>query len=275
MIRTSLRYHRPATPEETSAILAGHAGDVVVLGGGTMLLPMMNRAEVNAGHIVDLRGLGLDTITEHGDQVRIGARVTYDNLFSSDVVARTVPLLRRMASGITGGGQLRNLATAGGSACYGNPSSDVPAVLVALEATMCLHGSAGQRRVPAGEFFVDAFRTALGDGEFLMSMEVTRRAARVGYHKLKLCEGSWPIVTAAVVRDGERVMATVGAASPTPRRFDLTSYLDSGKDTVDEFVRGHIENPWTDVLADGAYRKDVSGAVVRRAVAELQEAERS
>lgn len=275
MIRTSLRYHRPATPEETSAILAEHAADVVVLGGGTMLLPMMNRAEVNAGHIVDLRGLGLDTITAAEDQVRIGARVTYSDLLSSALIGQGVPLLRRMARGITGGNQLRNLATVGGSACYANPSSDVPAVLVALEATLCLYGPEGDRRVPAADFFVGAFRTSVGEGEFLMSMEVPRRDVRAGYHKLKLCEGSWPIVTAAVVRDGERVMATVGAANVTPLRFELTSYVGSDKDTVDEFVRGHVENPWTDVLADGAYRKEVSGAIVRRAVAELQEAERS
>ncbi|WP_158605489.1 FAD binding domain-containing protein [Amycolatopsis panacis] len=271
MIRTSLRYHRPVTPEETSAILTEHSGDVVVLGGGTMLLPMMNRAEVNAGHIVDLRGLGLDKITVAGDNVRVGAMATYNDLLCSDLIAREVPLLRRMASGITGGNQLRNLATAGGSACYGNPSSDVPAVLVALEATMCLHSPAGERRVPSAEFFVDAFRTAVGAGEFLMSIEVPRRVIAAGYHKLKLCEGSWPIVTAAVVRHGGRAMATIGAATVTPRRFELTSYLDADKDTVDEYVRDNVGDPWSDVLADGNYRKDVSGAVVRRAVAELQE----
>ncbi|MDQ7904633.1 FAD binding domain-containing protein [Phytohabitans sp. ZYX-F-186] len=271
MIRTSLRYHRPATPEESTAILVEYAGDVVVLGGGTMILPMMHRAEVEAGHIVDLRGLGLATVTEEGRYVRIGAMVTYGDLLDSDVVAREAPLLRRMAGAITGGNQLRNLATAGGAACYGNPSSDVPAVLVALGATMCLHGPAGERRVPAAEFFVDAFRTAVGGGEFLMWMEVPRLVVEVGYHKLKLCEGSGPIVTAAVVRDGGRTIATVGAASVTPLRFDLTSCVDSGVDTVDELIRDGVVNPWTDVLADGRYRRDVAGAVVRRAVADLRE----
>jgi aerobic carbon-monoxide dehydrogenase medium subunit len=277
VIRTDLRYHRPGTPGEASALLAVHAGEGVVLGGGTMLLPMMRRAEITARHVVDLRGLGLDTVTEHAGHVEIGAMATYRHLHTSPVLARTVPLLTRMAVGITGGGQIHNLGTIGGSACFANPSSEVPAVLVALGATLRLHGQAGYRDVAAADFFHGAFATDLADGEFLDSLLVPHRHGRIGYHKLKLCEGSWPIVTAVATVDPERegAVVTVGAALAVPARIELTTLLDGagGLDSggIDALVRRRIDDPWSDVLADGTYRREVAGAVVRRAVADLLE----
>ncbi|OLT06584.1 hypothetical protein BJF90_16065 [Pseudonocardia sp. CNS-004] len=277
MIRTDLRYHRPGTPREAGALLAGHAGDAVVLGGGTVLLPMMGRAEITARHVVDLRGLGLDAITEHAGHVEIGAMATYRHLYTSPVLARRVPLLSRMAVGITGGEQIRNLGTIGGSACFANPSSEVPAVLVALGATLRLHGPAGYRDVAAAGFFGGAFATDLADGEFLASLLVPHQQGRTGYHKLKLCEGSWPIVTAVATADPERdgAAVTVGAAQAVPARIELTALLsgDGGLDlgSVDALVRRQIDDPWSDVLADGTYRREVAGAVVRRAVTDLFE----
>jgi carbon-monoxide dehydrogenase medium subunit len=274
MIRTALRYHRPGTPGEASALLAEHAGDAVVLGGGTMLLPMMGRAEITARHVLDLRGLGLDTITEHTGHVEIGAMATYRHLLTSPILARRVPLLPRMAAGVTGGEQIRNLGTIGGSACFANPSSDVPAVLVALGATLRLHGPAGYRDAAAADFFHGAFATDLADGEFLASLLVPHRRGRTGYHKLKLCEGSWPIVTAVATVDPERDRAevTVGAALAVPVRIELTTLLDGdgGLDLggIDALVRHRIDDPWSDVLADGAYRREVAGAIARRAVTE-------
>lgn len=275
MIRTELRYHRPDTPGEASALLDDHAHDTVVLGGGTMLLPMMHRAEITARHVLDLRGLALDTVTEHAGHVEIGAMATYRHLLDSPMLARRVPLLPRMAAGITGGEQLRNLGTIGGSACFANPSSDVPAVLVALGATLRLHGPAGHRDVAAANFFHGAFTTDLADGEFLASLLVPHQRGRNGYHKLKLSEGSWPIVTAVATVDPERGTAevTVGAAQAAPVRIDLTTLLGAdGRlhlDSIDALVRDRIDDPWSDVLTDGAYRRVVAGVVARRAVIDL------
>lgn len=277
MIRTDLRYHRPSTPGEAGALLAEHAGEAVVLGGGTVLLPMMGRAEISARHVVDLRGLGLDTVTEHPGHVEIGAMATYRHLLTSPLLARRVPLLPRMAAGITGGGQIRNLATIGGSACFANPSSEVPAVLVALGATLRLHGPAGYRDVVAADFFHDAFTTDLAHGELLTSLLIPHRHDRTGYHKLKLSEGSWPIVTAVATADPERNTAevTVGAAQAVPVRIDLSTLLDGARGldlaSINTLVRHRIDDPWTDVLADGAYRREVAGAVARRAVTDLLE----
>lgn len=265
MIRTDLHYHRPAEAAEAGALLAEHRGDAVVLGGGTLLLPMLGRAEITAGHVVDLRGLGVDTITEADGAVRVGAMATYTDLATSPLVAARLPVLARMAAGVTGGAQLRNLATAGGSACYGNPSSEVPAVLVALDAELVLCGSAGERRVPAAEFFRGAFSTAREPDEFLATMVFPVREHRAGYHKLKLCEGSWPIVTAAAVACDGRLTVTVGAATATPLRVDVDGAAD-----IDPLLQERITAPWSDVLADGGYRKDVSGAVARRALADLE-----
>jgi carbon-monoxide dehydrogenase medium subunit len=277
VIRADLRYHRPSTPGEASGLLAEHVGDAVVLGGGTMLLPMMGRAEITARHVVDLRGLGLDTVTEHAGHVEIGAMATYRHLLTSPLLAHRVPLLPRMAAGITGGEQIRNLGTIGGSACFANPSSEVPAVLVALGATLRLHGPAGYRDIAAADFFHGAFATDLSDGEFLTSLHIPHRRGRSGYHKLKLCEGSWPIVTAVATVDPERDRAevTVGAALAVPVRIALTTLLDGDGRLdlggIDALVRSRIDEPWSDTLADGAYRREVAGVIARRAATDLLE----
>ncbi|QIS22002.1 FAD binding domain-containing protein [Nocardia terpenica] len=277
MIRTALRYHRPDAVSAAADLLAERLGEAVVLGGGTMLLPMMHRAEVAARDVIDLRGLGLATVSDRGGWLEIGAMVTYNDVLESAVVAHHAPLLRLAASGITGGEQIRNLGTLGGSACFANPASDMPAVLVALGATMRVYGAVGYREIAAADFFRDAFTSALALGELLVAILVPHSADRYGYRKLELSAGSWPIVTAAAVGDpaGGRLAVTVGAAQAVPVRIDLSGVLDrDGRvdvGEIDAFVRDRIDDPWTDVLADGAYRRDVAGAVARRAVTDLIE----
>ncbi|MEG8184035.1 hypothetical protein GZH49_36810 [Nocardia terpenica] len=277
MIRTALRYHRPDTVSAAAELLAERGGEAVVLGGGTMLLPMMQRAEIAARDVIDLRGLGLATVADHGGWLEIGAMCTYNDVLESAAVAQHAPLLTRAASGITGGEQIRNLGTLGGSACFANPASDMPAVLVALGATLRVYGAAGYREIAAADFFRDAFASALAPGEFLVAILVPHSADRYGYRKLKLSAGSWPIVTAAALGDpaGGRLAVTVGAAQAVPVRIDLSGLLDrDGRvdvGEIDALVRDRIDDPWTDVLADGAYRRAVAGAVARRAVTDLIE----
>ena len=279
MIRTRLTYHSPSQIEEACALLDEHGDDATVLGGGTMLLPMMVRGERSAGHIVDLRRLGLTQITPRDGEVEVGARITYTDILSSAVLRDRAPLLPIAAAGITGGAQIRNVGTIGGSASYANPSSDVPACLVGLGARMRVHGPSGAREVAAEQFFVDAFRCDLGRGEILTAIVIPDIVGRVGYYKLKLCESSWPIATAAAIGGNERQVAsvTLGGVRRTPLRIELGPLLDSegrvrisGQD-LDGFVREQLVEPWEDELAPGDYRRNVAGVVARRALEQLEE----
>jgi carbon-monoxide dehydrogenase medium subunit len=282
MIRTALTHHAPHQVAEAAAVLAEHGPDAAVLGGGTVLLPAMGRGDRAHGHVVDLRRLGLTGVRAVGTEVEIGAMTTYTALLASAELDGRAALLRLAAGGITGGPQLRNQGTVGGSACYANPASDVPAVLVAAGAQLRLEGPDGVRELPAVEFFHDAFVTALGRGEVLTMIRVPRRPVRLGYAKLKLSESSWPIATAAACvefADGQVVSATVtvGAVCRTPVTVDVTGLLDGegrlrvGTDELDAWVDHHMDQPWDDELAPADYRRQVAGAIARRALKQTEE----
>lgn len=267
MIRTRLHYHRPDRLEAASTLLAEYHGNVVVLAGGTKLLPEMNRNEIQVDHIVDLRGLQLNQITNHGAQIEIGAMVTYDDVFESALMHRKAGLLTRMCRGITGGRQLTQQATLVGSACQNFPSSDIPGVLVALDAQIRLYGAAGFRDVPAVEFFLEASVCDIRRSELVVGILVST-VQHYGYCKVKHCGGSWPIATASAVRDPalDTISVTLGAVQALPVRVVLTD-----PSRVNEEINHAITAPWTDVLAPGSYRAAIAAAVARRAIAEMQE----
>lgn len=272
MISTKLLYHRPTEIKNACDILAEHANDVAVLGGGSWLVPKMNRHEINVNHVVDLRGLGLDTIEVSEDLIEVGAMVTYSDVLASEVITEVSPLLQQVAQGITGGNQVRNLGTLVGSACYANPSSDIPAVLVALKARLRIIGARGEREVDVADFFLDAFSVNLLPGEFVTSFVVPRRRLRTGYYKLKISGSSWPIATASAIINEETGEATVtlGAVERRPLQVDLSQAMDSEGvlrlEEVTNLVRARILDPWSDVLAAGDYRREVAGVIARRAL---------
>jgi aerobic carbon-monoxide dehydrogenase medium subunit len=267
MIRTNLRYHRPTRADEVSALLLEHDGNVAVLSGGTQLLPQLNRDQVSIEHLVDLRGLGLDDIGLDDATLSLGARVTYTAVLGSAAVAAAAPLLARVAHGITGGRQLRNVATLAGSACFSMPGSDMPAVLVALDARYEVHGPAGPRTVPAAQFHRAAFQNVLLPGEFVQRIVIDRADRRTGYCKVKHSAGSWPIVTASAVQDGGRRRVTLGAVQQVPLTVDISDAAD-----VRAAVGAAVTEPWTDILAPGEYRAQIAGVVAARAVREMEEA---
>jgi aerobic carbon-monoxide dehydrogenase medium subunit len=272
MISTKLLYHRPKETKEACNILAEHSNEVVVLGGGSMLVPQMNRQEVNANHVVDLRALGLDTIMVNEDYVEIGAKVTYSEILASEAIEKAVPLLQEVSNGITGGNQVRNLGTLVGSACYANPSSDIPAVLVALKARIRICGTQGVREIDAADFILGAFKVDLRAGEFVTAFALPSRNLRTGYYKLKISGSSWPIATATAIIDEEtgETTVTLGSIEGRPLQINLppTANLETDlrAEDVTNLVRAQVKNPWSDILATCDYRREVSGVVARRAL---------
>jgi CO/xanthine dehydrogenase FAD-binding subunit len=253
--------------------------EVAVIGGGTVVVPQLTLGEIAPRRLVDLARAGLATIEVRDDQLVLGAMTTYTQVLTSEIVARHAPLLRAVASSITGGPQIQNRGTVGGSASRANPASDIPTALVALGARMVLRGSGGARQVEAGRFFLDAFRADLRRGEFLAQLLVPHGSGETlyGYYKLKTCGSSWPIVTAAcaLTRTGgcvERGVLALGGVTATPIRIDLAPFAQRAGSTREllrdlaEHVRASAVIPWSDELADGAYRVKVVGIVLRRAV---------
>lgn len=265
MITTIFRYEMPETIQAAAAILAEASGPTAVISGGTWVVPEMSRHLRKPTTVVDLRRAGVGTIQRMGDEIVIGAATSYATALASD---DTPSLLRSLAAGVTGGSQVRNQGSFGGSACYAYPSSDAPGALVAIGAIMLVRSISGTRRVPVGEFFVDAFTTCLQAGEILEGIAVdVEVAARACAHvKFKAAEGSYPIVTASCVADadGQVRRVSIGGASATPILAHFPPHADATD--ISTAVRSLLAQPWEDVLATGNYRRHLAGVMAVRAV---------
>jgi aerobic carbon-monoxide dehydrogenase medium subunit len=269
-IATATQFHVPSTVDEAVRLLRDDPTSLVAC-GGTLVMPLLARNPDSA--VIDISALpGIASITTVDGDIQLGAAVTY-----SAVLHRTdagLTLLRTVARGITGGPQIRNQGTLGGSACYANPASDVPTALLAADATMTIAGPTGTRAVPAAEFFRAPYATALEPGELLVGIRVpgTPAAGTWGYHKLLTAAGSWPIAVAAAYLDGNTVTITVGAATETPVRLPPLDLPDPAhlSATDKAAVAASIEQTdvpwWHDELADAAYRRRVATVVAVRAI---------
>ncbi|MEV5556916.1 FAD binding domain-containing protein [Nonomuraea wenchangensis] len=280
MITNNFAYHAPTDLDGVVAALSAASGPAVVLGGGTMLVPDMTHGRTVADVVVDLSRAGLSGITLDGGVVVAGATTTYAHVLADPRARELTPLLCRVAGGVTGGPQIRNKGTIGGSACYANPSSEVPAALVALGARLRLASAGGVREVAAEDFFTGAFATARRSDEVLAAIALpTPDGARPGYVKLKLAESSWPIATAACVPGPDGALrVALGAVAATPLLLTLDPPEAGAADPawrayVREVVAAVLTEPWSDVLADGEYRRRVAPVVAARAVADALQAE--
>jgi aerobic carbon-monoxide dehydrogenase medium subunit len=268
VIRSALRYHQPESRAEASSLLAEHAGDVAVLAGGTQLLPRMFRGEVTVGHIVDLKRLDIATIRVSDDGVEIGAGVTYAQVVATEALITAVPLLPRMARGVTGGRQITQQGTLVGSLCLNTPGSEMPGVAVSLDGRVRIAGVGVTRELDARQFLTGPESVALGPGEFVTSL-VLRRTAIAGYYKLKHAAGSWPIATASAVFDAQGAgVVTLGAVQGTPVQVTFGDDIQA----IPELVEATVTAPWDDVLAPARYRAAVAKVVAVRAARQLMEA---
>ncbi|WP_018332126.1 FAD binding domain-containing protein [Actinomycetospora chiangmaiensis] len=271
-------YFAPTTRRAALDLLAD-GGPTTVIGGGTLVYPRLARDVPTPRRLVDLARLpGIDRITTEGHGVTtLGAAVTYGALARSP---QTPMLLRILAAGITGGPQIRNQGTVGGSACYANPSSDVPGALVALDADLVLADASRERRLAAREFFRGPFATALKKGELLVAVEVPDISGSWGYAKLKHGGSGWPVATASafLAHTGNgsisAVSVSLGAVAAVPVTVDVPPDLavraadadPSARTGLRDLVEAADPDWWTDEQADATYRRRVAGAVAARAL---------
>jgi carbon-monoxide dehydrogenase medium subunit len=271
MIPPQVAYVRPDSLDAACSHLAEVPGSVP-MGGGTMLVPELGRGDRLSSAVVDLGALGLDTEEIVDGHLELGSMVTYSQVMRSPHVFTIAPLLSQLARGVTGGPQIRNQGTVGGSACRAMPSSDVPAALMALEVTMRLRGVQSSREVPVDQFFLGAGRTVLQAGEVLSHVVIpVREAPRQAYVKFKLCESSWPIVTAAAVvrAEAKEAIVAVGGLDQRPLRIRLELSGAEGwppAAALRDMLLTEVTHEWTDELATAGYRRKIAGVIARRAL---------
>ena len=168
-------YHRPDSLDEALSLLAEHEG-AKPLAGGQSLIPAMNFRLATPSVLVDLNRIPeLAFISGTDTSLKIGGMTRHRALEHSEVVMRRVPLLHEAMPHIAHLA-IRTRGTLGGSLAHADPAAELPAVMVALDATIGVRSAAGTRRIAADDFFTGLFSTALEPGELVVDVEIPRVA---------------------------------------------------------------------------------------------------
>ena len=266
MIPPSFEYEVAESVEQATELLGRYGGDAKVLAGGQSLLPLLKLRLVDVPALVDIGRLSdLAYVREEGDQVAIGALTRYSDLEHDETLARTSPLLAK-ACGEVGDPQVRHMGTIGGACAHGDPASDVPTALVALEGELVT--SAG-RTIPAADFFQGVFMTALEPTEVLTEIRVPKTTGGWAYEKFHPRAQDWAIVGVAVATNGSSRVALTNMG-PTPLRATaVEEALAGGADpaaAADQATEG--TEPIDDPFATAEYRRHLAQILVRRALEE-------
>jgi carbon-monoxide dehydrogenase medium subunit len=177
---SAFTYHRPDSIGEAIEILDANPDEAKILAGGQSLVPVMNFRLATPEQLVDVNRVaeltGLERTNGH---LRLGALTRHRELLSRPEIREHCALLAQAAVYI-GHPQIRSLGSLGGSLAHADPSAELPGVMVALGATIVVRGPAGERRIPAGEFFVSYFTTVLEPAEVLTAVEIPVPTGRSG-----------------------------------------------------------------------------------------------
>jgi carbon-monoxide dehydrogenase medium subunit len=284
MLRGVKEYVRAGSVDDAVRFLSEHDGAVSLLAGGTDLL-LVDRAYDT---LLDISRLDLDYVREEGDLLRIGATTSIESIFRSPVVAEYADGILVTACRLFGTLQIRNMATIGGNVANAMPAADPPSALLALDACLAAVSHAGEREIPLDAFFTGPRKTVLRPDEMIRELRIPRafRAWRGRWKKigrvfrdialancgvsLRLAGGA---PGAAPAIDDARI--ALCAVAPAPLRVraaeDLLRARSATPALLDEAaaaVRAAVR-PISDVRASEAYRRHVSGVIVRRSLAEI------
>jgi aerobic carbon-monoxide dehydrogenase medium subunit len=279
MIPSKFDYLRPASLDEAVRALGDAGDDAKVIAGGQSLLPLLRLRLANPELLVDVGGLDeLRGVRDEGDSLLIGARTTHYQLVHDPLIAEHCGLLAEAAETVADPA-VRHRGTIGGSLAHGDPAGDLPAVALALEATLVARGPGGDREIPAGDFFVDYLTTALEPAEVLTGIRVPKLGGW-GYHyeKFHRTAQAWAIVgVAALVQrsNGQVANARIGLTNmgPVPVRATAAEAAAAGAEASRDALRAAASRadegtePPGDLHGAPDYRRHLARVLTGRALA--------
>lgn len=280
MIPGAFAYHRPKSVQEAVTLLGQLGEDARPLAGGHSLIPMMKLRLAAPTDLVDLAGIDdLKGIREEGAAIVVGAMTTQHDVIASALLGEKVPILRETAL-VIADPQVRYVGTLGGNAANGDPGNDMPAVMMALDASYDLTGNGGTRTVAAREYYRGIFETALEAYEVLTAIRIPTPASGHGfaYEKLKRKVGDYATAAAAVVltlSGGKVASCAIGLTNVADRPLlakeaaTIVTGSSLDDDTVKKAVAAAeaITSPASDRRGTPHYRTKVAGVMVARALA--------
>jgi aerobic carbon-monoxide dehydrogenase medium subunit len=273
VIPPSFTYARATTVDEALALAAEHGEDAKYLAGGQSLLPLMKLRFAAPTVLIDLgRVTELSYIRDEGTYVAVGALTRHHDVANSELLLTDVPLLAHAAEAV-GDPQIRHRGTIGGSVAHADAAADLPAALLALDATFVVRGESGARSVPAAEFFHGIFETALEPGELLTEIQVPKPAAPASWSFQKFNKRAidFAMVGVAVQGAGSQTaaVALINMGSTPLRATAVEAALAGGASIADAAaLAADGTNAGSDIHASKAYREHLARVLVRRALEE-------
>jgi aerobic carbon-monoxide dehydrogenase medium subunit len=267
LIPAPFGYRRASSVDEALDLADEFGDEAKFLAGGHSLVPLMKLRLAVPEILIDVGRLrDLSYIRDTGDQIAIGALTRHHDISRSALAARELPLLA-CAAGHVGDPQVRHRGTIGGSIAHADPASDLPAVVLALDATLVARSRSAEREIAAGDFFRGLFETALEPGELLTEIRLPKPAA-AGWSFQKFTKRAidWAIVGVAVQGDA---VGLVNMAS-TPVRAGAVERALAGGASVAEAASRAAEgtSPAGDINASPGYREHLARVLVGRALDE-------
>jgi carbon-monoxide dehydrogenase medium subunit len=259
---------------EHALSLLGDREDTKLLAGGHSLLPLLRLRVTRPSLLVDIGRLrDLSYVRDEGDAIAIGALTRHHDLVTAPLLQEHNPLVSYVA-GLIGDPQVRHRGTIGGSLVHGDPASDLPAVVLALDGEIDVVGPGGKRTVPASAFFEDVFQTAAAADEMVTEVRVPKLTGDHGWSYLKFRRRAqdWATVGVAVVakrRNGTAESAAIALVNmgATPLRAHASEQaVAAGEDPGAVAAEG--ADPPSDTSGSAEYRRYLAGVLVRRALSE-------
>ncbi len=280
MIPAKFDYVKPASLDEAVRALADGGEDAKVIAGGQSLLPLLRLRLAYPELLVDVGGIDeLQGVTHEDGSLLIGARTTHYQLVHDPLIAEHCGILAQAAA-MVADPAVRHRGTIGGSLAHGDPAGDLPAVVLALDATMIARGPGGEREIPAAGFFADYLTTALGPGEILTGVRVRKLGPGWGYRyeKFHRTAQAWAIVgVAALARraDGHVAEARIGLTNmgPVPVRARAAEAAATGAEASRDALRAAAAGadegtqPPADLHGSPDYRRHLVRVLTGRALA--------
>jgi aerobic carbon-monoxide dehydrogenase medium subunit len=281
MIPGSFEYYAPRTLQDAVKVLSEHKDDVKILSGGQSLLPLMKMRLSKPAFIVDIGRIpGLDTITEDGSHLIIGALVTHEQVEHSALLKTKCPLLPQTATTIADV-QVRNRGTLGGSIAHADPAGDWPPTILALDAEVKIFGPGGERWIKCEDFFLGLLMSVLEPDEIVTAIKVPVTANdKTSYSKAAPRSSGFAVVGVAVRLSvdstGTCSRAAIGVTGVTDKAYRAArvEQMLTGK-KLDGSVIAQAAAEATrnvDVIEDingsAEYRKHLTEVYVARAVQE-------
>ena len=272
-------YAKPKSLSDALELLADENQDAMPLAGGQSLMPMLNFRLAAPDTLVDLNGVEeLCGIRVDGTHVRIGAMARYAELGASELVAEHLPLFS-MALPHIAHAAVRNRGTIGGSVALADPAAEMPALLLALDASIRVLGSSGLRTIAADDFFEGLYETALETGELITEISVPMRGAqdRFGFYELARRHGDYAMMGVAIAAAGSTAIdncriAFFGIGDKAVRATGAETALRgrSVADALDDAKMALADLPMAgDLNASEATKRHLSGVVLERALRDL------